>query len=408
MSVRGGIGGIRFQWEELEEGARALGLLAEDMQRINQSLYRIELELQPVIFPAGLDWQAVAFSATGIGARDALARARQSVQTGLGGIEDTANKVKFNLFTYRTMDAMANHHMAQAMAGTNALGQFAAMGAQSMDRYQPAPVSIAALNPAGVDVEFGGGIHGLLDRVRYAREQGTGIFEVLEVESAQGKAFVVSIPGTQGREFYATANPFDVMGNADAVRHDSRYFAQAVDEALKQAGAGAGDKLYLVGYSQGGLHAMNVAENEEINTAYSVQLVVTAGSPTAWESSGPASYLHLEHRDDHVPRVDAGTNPDEAGRTTITLNSDVESVSGAESGLNSAHKLDVYLAGAAQADRSSHPSVAAVTGALAGAVGAGSVARSHVFKATRVLSPSPQSTQKPGGGQTPGRRRPSR
>jgi hypothetical protein len=86
--------------------------------------------------------------------------------------------------------------------------------------------------------------------------------------------------------------------------------------------------------------------------------------------------------------VDGTSNPDSANRVTMTI---VDPVTGAQAepaGLGPAHKLPVYLEGAAAADASSDASLRASVGALGVLIGAGAPATRELYRFTRPLGGS--------------------
>src|SRR4051794_15416998 len=68
-------------------------------------------------------------------------------------------------------------------------------------------------------------------------------------------------------------------GVGEAFGYGSEYTAAAVRAALRQAGAEAGDQVVAVGYSQGGIHAMNLGQDKAFLAEYNLKYVLTAGSP---------------------------------------------------------------------------------------------------------------------------------
>ena len=79
-----------------------------------------------------------------------------------------------------------------------------------------------------------------------------------------GRAWVVIIPGTQLDGLPQGTNPFDAAGIAEGLGYDSAETAAAIRQALRQAGAEAGDQVAAVGYSQGGIHAMNLSQDKAV------------------------------------------------------------------------------------------------------------------------------------------------
>lgn len=389
ISVRGGIGGIRFQWEELTRGAAALERLADDTQQIVQALAYLSVDLQrwrftPVPLAAGLA------GAAGAPAADALESAREAV----GGLEasmrGTSLKLRTSHYLYETAEDMATIrswrmgiHPLQVWTYTRAL----AGGLNLFGLAEPG--SIDAVRQNAEPVRFDGSVAGLIGRQAAVQAGPAGTFEILEVDGTGGRTFVITLPGTQSAGVDGSDNPFDEAGIAEAIHFDSRYVRDAVLEALLEVGAAPGDRLVLAGYSQGGIHAVNLAASRRLQAEYDVTMVVTAGSPTGSDPTGEATYLHLEHEADWVPAMDAALNPDQRNRTTVTVKIPVEPDEGGNKGLGPGHKLANYVTGAAEVDRSAHPSLTAATGLLAGLARPDGRATRHVFTATRRASPRP-------------------
>ncbi len=225
------------------------------------------------------------------------------------------------------------------------------------------------------------------------RENRSGVVEVLRIDRDGQRTFIVTIPGTQDG-VNGTSNPFDVLGNGEGQLQDSRHVSEAVAQALRLAEAEAGDAVILSGYSQGGTHAANAAAYLSEETGYSVDFLLTAGSPTG-STDLPAGLpvLHLEHTQDWVPGIDGTPNPDTPDRVTMTLNDAVLTPEGESTGLGPGHRLDNYREGAAQADASDNASLRTLLASLTASVGAGAVATRHMYRFRR--EPLPRTTLRP-------------
>lgn len=264
---------------------------------------------------------------------------------------------------------------AEAFGGRRALREV------TVERVEPAPGT--------GEVPVSGTAAGLLERSAVLlRENDPGVVEVLHLEAAAGSpgagtVFVVTMPGTQPGDSSAGENPFDNYGNAEGRAAESRFVAAAVAEALRQAGAEAGDSVILVGYSQGGIHAANSAGYLRETAGLDVRYVLTAGAPAGDAGIPPeVQALHLEHAQDWVPGADGTSNPDAPNRVTMTLTDDVPVLAG-DNGLGPAHKLPVYLEGAAAADASADPSLRASLAGVGAVVGSGSVAARELYRFRR-------------------------
>ncbi|MFD1845635.1 hypothetical protein [Arthrobacter flavus] len=378
--VSGGVGSIRFQWSELRQGAVRLGLLADSIRDALHQCGELQWRLQML-----LNEQDTMVQGAGVAAVTGLDDARTALAAADNELRDTAQRVEACRLAYEAAEAMAR--LASAAART-ALGEVErdlarVIGlANAGDLAEPSALSVERLSPV-VELTLDGSVPALLDRVQVVNADGPGAFEVLKVQGTEGPVFVVVLPGTQGSSITASTHPFDPTGIVEAVQYDSAFVTEAVGQALAESGAVPGDRVMVVGYSQGGMHAANIAQNEGFADTYHLELVLTAGSPTGREPSGGAQYLHLEHADDWVPQVDGVSNPDERDRVTVTLQDPVTEVPDGDKGLGAAHKLGTYLAGAEAVEASSHPSVVATVATLRAAIGTRVPAERHVFIAHR-------------------------
>ncbi|MBE0010435.1 MULTISPECIES: hypothetical protein [unclassified Arthrobacter] len=381
IAVRGGVGSISFQWSELGHGAHLLGVLADELREILHQCGDLQWRLQML-----LNSTEVASDPIGYAAVNALDGARAALSSCDAEMRDTAQRIELSRLAYAAAEAMAQmaagavhagvgmiEHDLHRLIGTANAGHFA----------EPTPLGLDRL-PADTTITVDGTAAGLLQRIDSLDAEGPGIFEVLKVQRPEGPVFVVVLPGTQGTAAVATDNPFDPTGIVEAVHYDSTFVADAVHRALAESGASRGDRVMVVGYSQGGMHAANIAQDPRVVEDYSLELVLTAGSPTGREASGDATYLHLEHADDWVHQVDGTANPDEHNRVTVTLEEPAEDVPTSEKGLGPAHKLPTYLAGAEAADASVHPSLVATLGVVGTTLGRRSPAQRHVFRVRRL------------------------
>lgn len=382
--VRGGVGSIRFQWGELGEGAHLLGVLADELREILHQCGELQWRLQIL-----LNSSEEAPGGAGYAAVDAVDGARAALSRCDAELRDTAQRIEFCRLAYAAAEAMAQ-------LAASALHTGAGMIEYDLRRFigtanaghlaEPLPLSLDRV-PTDSTVTVDGTAAGLLQRVGSLDAEGPGVFEVLKVQRPDGPVFVVVLPGTQGTAAVATDNPFDPTGIVEAVHYDSAFVADAVHRALAESGASRGDRVMVVGYSQGGMHAANLAQHPRVAGDYSLELVLTAGSPTGREATGGSTYLHLEHANDWVHQVDGTANPDERNRVTVTLEDPADDVPASDKGLGPAHKLPTYLAGAETADASAHPSLVATLAAVRATLGRRASAQRHVFRVRRQPRP---------------------
>lgn len=395
LTVRGGVGGIRFQWEELEEAARILSLLATDTGDVAMALGylrwdvselpRSVLHLQPLGSLAGHHY------GNALASLDAAWTAATDNGRALASTEE---RLRASLTAYAVADRAAVAALEAVRVGSGAAARAAARSAIDADLLEVGPISLRA-RAVGDTVPFDGTVEGIIDRMAAVEAEEPGTFEVLRAGTEDRPVYVVVLPGTQvgTAEGAAGSNPFDEGGIAEALAEDSRFTEAAVLEALDRAGAASGDALIIAGYSQGGLHAVNLAGPGAVDRRYDVQLVLTAGSPTGWHASGDSEYLHLEHRADAVPELDMTANEEGRHRTTVTLGNPVPALTRRDDGssepwgLGPAHKLENYAAGARFVDSSDAPSLVPAAALLATAGAAGTAGRSS-FTAARRPEPA--------------------
>jgi pimeloyl-ACP methyl ester carboxylesterase len=170
---------------------------------------------------------------------------------------------------------------------------------------------------------------------------------------------IVYIPGTQDW-LNISGNPFDSQADLELAAGNLPDAAGLVAAALKTDGARPGEPVMLAGHSLGGMLATALAANPALTSRFTVQAVVTAGSPVgriALPSSVNA--LHLEGTRDIVPGLDGRPNPDTPTRTTVhhdARDSQLPELAGEGEDIGSAHHLDTYAQTARLVDEGLSPS----------------------------------------------------
>ena len=437
LLIRGGIGGVSFQFEELLAGAAALDALVRQLQSVEveaDAVRRALFPYQPDSYTSGSN----AIIAVGEAGREvghvrsqlqrigddvrashreyeyAEARNALLLRMGLHGFEYGAAPEPFALPGVRGIVedwvAMAPRNLAVllglpgplaavagALAGPTEIRRLVrdASEAPGLVFLKPRPVSIIGRETFTADVDLSPA--GLLRRAGAVGEQG-GRIEVIEVDGGSRPAWVVIIPGTQQGALPEGTNPFDPAGIAEALGYDSASTAQAIRDALRQAGAEAGDQLVAVGYSQGGIHAMNLSKDRAVLAEYDLKFVLTAGSPVGGISPAPGiRSLHLEHEQDWVPGADGLANPDTRDRVTVTLTNPLAVPPPQDFGLGPGHRLENYADGAALVSASRDNTLQDSTAALAAVVGTGGAATVTRFSLRREARPASQGMPAPRG-----------
>ncbi|UWX98813.1 hypothetical protein N2K95_15505 [Arthrobacter zhaoxinii] len=419
--VRGGAAGLLVQYEDL---VRVAGRLESTTGRVRQLEERVtELWLAVGAFGGG--------SASADRIRSRIMEAGHILRTLAAAVDEIADGVRGSARAYAEVEGRVEARLPpvgpypvnpwiapgpypraegfptrrQAEEGlaypTSEIAMRSVLGlitAAGLGKLRPVEVTTLPGEPEKLQVE--GTAAWVLGRSEVLkRENDPGVIEVIEAVGTDGKpAFVVTLPGTQGVGISeGSENVFDFLGVLEPTVEDSRYVTAGVAEALRRAGAEAGDAVILSGYSQGGDHATHVAGNLAAESDYDVAFLLTAGSPTGATDLPPGvPALHLEHVQDWVSAIDGRQNPDTPDRVTMTLTNPVATPEGEDAGLGPAHRLDNYREGAARADASDDASLKASLESLGAAIAAGSVATRHLYRLSREKLPErPERQQRP-------------
>jgi hypothetical protein len=445
LKIRGGVGGISFQFEELLAGAsaldgvvRTLDAIVTEVDAIRRELFLSELR---TLTGGGPGIAAVSDGALGVSrVRDAIRASCEQVRASHREYEytESLNAIALRVGLLYPPLLEANMLLASIVPGTSRSGDrdrmehlvaqlplivcslslppavlaplAAALAGQTdvrailrtivavpgLAHLKPRPVSVQEMETTEVPIDLTPpGLLHLDEQLHGGRE---GEIAVVKVEHEDKKvAWVVLIPGTQEGNPPGGSNPLDEGGIIDALGYDSAYLAPAIQKALRDAGAVAGQQVVAVGHSQGGVHAMNLAANKAFLAEFDLKYVFTAGSPVGGIKPEPGiSSLHLEHSQDWVPGTDGVPNADTKDRVTVTLENFVQTPPGEEPGLGPGHRLENYAEGAGRVAASRDPSLVASTAALAGILGTAGAATAPKptttmtrFKLTREAMPSP-------------------
>lgn len=256
-------------------------------------------------------------------------------------------------------------------------------------------IRVAAVSTATPEA-FGGTLPDLMELQRRAEAQvsGEGAVLVTTTQTAQGPVHVLTIPGTQpardGR-YWASTNPFDESGIVEGTGRGSDYVAQAATEALESAGASPGDRLVITGYSQGGIHAANLAVDEDLAARYDVEYVVTTGSPVGGTALPDATRgLHLEHVDDMVPGLDGRPNPETSNQVTVHFDGYAADTDPDAGGFGAAHQLGNYTQLSGELATSDDPAVVEARTALGTVFAGATMATVTTVKLRRAPASGPR------------------
>jgi hypothetical protein len=118
---------------------------------------------------------------------------------------------------------------------------------------------------------------------------------------------VVYVPGTQTFGLGEGTNPLDMASNLQAMSGAGRAASEkAVLLAIKKAGINSADEVILVGHSQGGMVAGNLAAYP---SGYIAAGLVAFGAPLAHIKNLKAPVMAIEHVNDLVPNLSGKANP---------------------------------------------------------------------------------------------------
>ncbi|RAX46884.1 hypothetical protein DQ353_19660 [Arthrobacter sp. AQ5-05] len=278
-----------------------------------------------------------------------------------------------------------------------------------------APIKVRGQGPARV-VQFDGTIETLVELQQLAEKEPPGSLLVTRFEGDDGPIYVMTIPGTQSdpledvnagfRRIRGTesepepGNPWDGTGIVEAMGNDSKNLIPSVEEALRKSGANDGDRVVVTGYSQGGIHAVNIVNDEHLNKLFDFQYLSTFGSPTGQVPVPEDTHaLHLEDRNDLVPGTDGSRNPEERNRLTVVFDGPDGSIELGNDGFGEAHKLENYESHAKELRGSKDPGVIESLGLLGTLFGQSRRGKVRSFQLGRQPKPEmklPKKDQKRG------------
>ena len=169
--------------------------------------------------------------------------------------------------------------------------------AQNGHRSTPVPNSLAQIMGGVTAAYDDGGKAGTPDAA----------VRITVVDKGNGPAYIVTIPGTSEWNVRSGSNPMDTVGNLSSASGNLSTASGAVEMAMLQAGIPADAPVMLVGHSQGGMTAANLAADPEFRGHFNVTNVMTYGSPIdSTRIPADVNTLALQHPFDVVPRLDLG------------------------------------------------------------------------------------------------------
>ncbi len=193
---------------------------------------------------------------------------------------------------------------------------------------------------------------------------------------------IVDIPGVDTLNPSPTAaDPTSFGTNLRTMVGASSTYGDGVIEAMRQAGVTPADPVLLVGHSQGGMVAMNLAKELAGRGTFDITSVITAGSPVA-HITVPRSVrvLAIENDGDFVPHLDGAGNPDRINLTTVTIHHEHNWI------LDNHDLTKSYVPGAGDIDVANNPSVRSFLAGISGFL-TGDRVQTKVFSVQRRPPP---------------------
>lgn len=167
--------------------------------------------------------------------------------------------------------------------------------------------------------------------------------------TADAPRWVVYVAGTASGAL-GGSEPFDMKSNVKGVAGQVPASELAVIEAMRSAGVQPSDPVMIVGHSQGGLIANDVASSGQ----FQVTECVTFGAPLG-TSNSTVPTLALEHRQDPVPALAGVSEPCAARTVWLADTPDAQNTAAL-----AAHRISEYERTARMVDRSMDPELQAV------------------------------------------------
>lgn len=153
-----------------------------------------------------------------------------------------------------------------------------------------------------------------------SREAGAGRIGVLRNQAPDGAvSWLMVIPGT--REKFAHPNPQDYLSNLQMMADQSDDLVPALGAALRSLPIGRNDTVSLIGHSQGGIAAAELAADPRLREAVRIDHVVTLGSPVGQIGGIPEEtrVTNLESSRDFVPALDGLANTNSENHMTVVF-----------------------------------------------------------------------------------------
>ncbi|WP_175957340.1 hypothetical protein [Schaalia sp. Marseille-Q2122] len=187
----------------------------------------------------------------------------------------------------------------------------------------------------------------LIERIEQLAEgQDYGEFEILKHETpgphGPQRSWSVVIRGTQHWTAEGS-NIQDLHTNLNGVAGLESDQTRAIKAAMMDVGISPDEPVELVGHSQGGIIAAQLASDTEVTERYTVAAVLTAGAPTAgYDPNTSVGMLSLENTRDQVTALDGRENANRGNNLTVHFDGDLLDHRTASGDEVFAHDMSVY------------------------------------------------------------------
>ena len=227
-----------------------------------------------------------------------LRRLAIACDSALIGYVDTETSLVSNLNDFRTAVPVLANRLPDMVAGS------------TLAWASPRATNIVATPPTLLQ---------LAARLRLLSNSGQPVVRIEQYRYGEHNRFIVYIPGTQNLSLKTTSNPFDMRSNLLLLAGGRSAASRATELAMRRVGVGAQDEVMLVGHSQGGLIALDLARRSASGLVpFRVEHVVTFGTPAGLNTANTLlNVVSFENRADLVPKLEFREN--QAERNWLTL-----------------------------------------------------------------------------------------
>lgn len=180
------------------------------------------------------------------------------------------------------------------------------------------PTGLDTIGPATVTPRNLMDLAGSLE-YRNRQEPGAIDIQIQEFDDGRPRKVVVNIPGTS-TVLPSAHTPTDITADVVALFGTRTAYSAGIIEAMELAGVAPEDEVLLVGHSQGGLIAAQLADELTESGRFTVTDILTFGAPVAKIQVPPSvRVLAVENRFDPVVSLDGGRNADRPNVVTVTV-----------------------------------------------------------------------------------------